>query len=209
MKSLLVEYGKKGGKYLKVLEESCQQRNFPIETNYGVIEAVSNLCTTTYYSVWIIIEESLAEIEELTELIRFIKKEQKATIVLVSNSDNLDSIDGDLFFPLATEAKIIIKNLEKIRMNMAEISSISLDKRMFIDEEGNQSYLTEVESRIVRTLLENRDKVLSREEILVASGYENNLDSPRVVDAHMKKIREKIIPNKIRTVRGVGYCWEE
>ena len=65
--------------------------------------------------------------------------------------------------------------------------------------------LTRQEFTLLRLLLENPNRVLSREEILnLAWGYES-YPTTRTVDTHMLQLRRKFAPELFETVRGIGY----
>lgn len=78
---------------------------------------------------------------------------------------------------------------------------------------GETIPLTKKETEILWTLVQNREKAFSRDELLnYIWGYEFYGDN-RTVDAHIKRMRAKLdeVPHKdweIRTVRGIGYKFE-
>jgi len=67
--------------------------------------------------------------------------------------------------------------------------------------------LTQTEFRILRTLVENKNKVLGREEILDEAFSYTVSPTERAIDVHIKSIRDKLgaCGKRIKTVRGVGY----
>ncbi len=65
--------------------------------------------------------------------------------------------------------------------------------------------LAKKEFDLLNYLMKNNDRVLSREEILANVWGSNVLVSPRTVDVHIRKIREKIGDSYIQTVKSVGY----
>lgn len=70
--------------------------------------------------------------------------------------------------------------------------------------------LTPKEFALLRCLMENRDLVLSREQLLVKCwGYDYEGES-RAVDTHIKRLREKLGDHAahIKTVIKAGYRWE-
>lgn len=79
---------------------------------------------------------------------------------------------------------------------------------------GARIELTPKEFDLLKYLLENRDRVLSRDQLLDRVwGYSAAMDT-RIVDVHISHLREKIEedvkkPQLIRTVRGVGYRFME
>ncbi|ADU97201.1 response regulator transcription factor [Thermovibrio ammonificans] len=77
----------------------------------------------------------------------------------------------------------------------------------FTDEgvvvEGREVKLTRKEKEILKVLVENRGKAVSKEEI-VAKVWKGEQVNKRVVDVHVKHLRDKL-GDRIKTVWGVGY----
>lgn len=66
--------------------------------------------------------------------------------------------------------------------------------------------LTAIEFDLLRTLAENRGRVLSREQLLEKVWGGEYFGEIRVVDVHLGHVRQKLSrPELIATVRGVGY----
>ncbi|MBP8613114.1 MAG: response regulator transcription factor [Candidatus Atribacteria bacterium] len=67
--------------------------------------------------------------------------------------------------------------------------------------------LTQTEFRILRTLVENKNKVLGRKEILDEAFSYTVSPTERAIDVHIKSIRDKLgaCGKCIKTVRGAGY----
>lgn len=65
--------------------------------------------------------------------------------------------------------------------------------------------LTPKEYELIKLLLQNPDRVFTRDNLLNKIwGYDYYGDT-RTVDVHIRRIRKKISPEIIKTVRGVGY----
>ena len=77
--------------------------------------------------------------------------------------------------------------------------------RAWVDEE--EIPLTALEFRLLVTLCERGGRVQSREMLLDNVWGRDSTASPRTVDAHIKRLREKLGPvrNYVETVRGSGY----
>ena len=87
------------------------------------------------------------------------------------------------------------------------------EQRHQVTWEGEEIRLTNREFRMLKTLLENRDIVLSRETLLEkVCGYDY-MGETNVVDVYVRYLRSKIDEvygvKMIRTVRGVGYVIKE
>jgi len=78
---------------------------------------------------------------------------------------------------------------------------------------GEPVDLTQKEFQLLRTLMQHRDRALSREELYVTVWGRAPGDTSRTLDAHIRSIREKIEedpanPQRIVTLRGIGYRFE-
>jgi two-component system alkaline phosphatase synthesis response regulator PhoP len=63
------------------------------------------------------------------------------------------------------------------------------------------------EFELLYFLAQNPDKVFSRDELLQTIWGEDVYILSRTVDVHIRKIREKIGEDYIKTIKGVGYKW--
>lgn len=77
---------------------------------------------------------------------------------------------------------------------------------------GNRIHLTALEFRLLKFLIENRGKVVTRDNIL-QSAWDDAIVSPRTIDPHIVHLRKKIednpeYPKHIISLRGVGYKFE-
>ncbi|MGB9693178.1 MAG: response regulator, partial [Candidatus Sumerlaeaceae bacterium] len=76
---------------------------------------------------------------------------------------------------------------------------------------GEVVEISATEMRLLVELLENRGRVLSRQQLLQkAWGFMPNV-THRTIDTHVKRLRQKLglAGSYIETVRGVGYRWVE
>ena len=72
---------------------------------------------------------------------------------------------------------------------------------------GEPVSLTALEFRLLKTLVDRRGRVQSR-EVLLADVWDIHADvTTRTVDTHIKRLREKLGPagDRVETLRGVGY----
>jgi len=83
--------------------------------------------------------------------------------------------------------------------------------RFRVTVEGTPIEISATEMRLLVELLQNRGKVLSRQQLLQkAWGFMPNV-TPRTIDTHVKRLRQKlgVASAYIETVRGVGYRFVE
>ena len=82
--------------------------------------------------------------------------------------------------------------------------------RMHLSRAGQQMSATAQEFKILKFLVQNPERVISREELLNAVWGYQHYPTTRTVDTHMLKLRQKVEvnpadPAHIVTVHGVGY----
>jgi len=90
------------------------------------------------------------------------------------------------------------------------LGNLEIDlQRYTVQDQGENIKLTLKEFELLKTLLTNQQKVLSRPQLLdLVWGYDYFGDD-RIVDAHIKNLRRKLKSNLIQTVKGVGYKADE
>jgi DNA-binding response OmpR family regulator len=82
-----------------------------------------------------------------------------------------------------------------------------------VKKSGKPIHLTALEFKLLKYLIENKSKVLNRDDIL-GDAWDDAIVSPRTIDPHIVHLRKKIeknpeSPKHIISVRGVGYKFEE
>jgi two-component system phosphate regulon response regulator PhoB len=93
-----------------------------------------------------------------------------------------------------------------------QIGGIALNEEEHrIHSDGREVDLTASEFKLLRALMTNRGRVLTRSSLLdTVWGTERAIEA-RTVDTHLRRLREKLgsTGGQIRTVRGFGYRLEE
>lgn len=81
---------------------------------------------------------------------------------------------------------------------------------MTVKKNGENVFLTPTEFQILAKLIENRGIVVTRTNLLAAIwDCDGNFIDDNTLSVHISRLREKISSEKLATVRGVGYRWEE
>ena len=95
--------------------------------------------------------------------------------------------------------------------NVVSFDGISADfKKMEVRRDGQPIVLTAQEFKTFQFLVQNADRVISRDELLNEVWGYQNYPSTRTVDNHILKLRQKLerdpsSPIHFRTVHGMGY----
>ena len=102
-------------------------------------------------------------------------------------------------------------NARTPEVQLVSFDGITADfKKMEIKRDGNVVVLTAQEFKTFQFLVQNADRVISRDELLNEVWGYQNYPSTRTVDNHILKLRQKLekdpsSPVHFRTVHGMGY----
>lgn len=89
------------------------------------------------------------------------------------------------------------------------IGDLSIDKeRYIVIKEGKEISLPRKEFELLQVLTSKPNKVFTRDEIFSLVWGSNVIVGDRTIDVHVRKLREKLGMENIKTVKGVGYKYE-
>jgi len=150
-----------------------------------------------------------------------IKKMNIPTIFLTAKDDENDIVKGldngaedYITKPFSTRELLARVNrvlLRTAKKNIIKIKDISFDTdKLEMYRDNEQIYLSALELKIVNLLYVNINKVVSRNTIIDKIWeWTGNYVYDHTVTVYLKRIREKIGTDIIKTVKGVGYRIDE
>jgi two-component system alkaline phosphatase synthesis response regulator PhoP len=113
---------------------------------------------------------------------------------------------------LISRVKALLKRSGGINTETTEnekilnIGNIVIDKERYILKiEGRELTLPRKEFELLSLLVSKPEKVFTRDEIYKAVWGNNVIVGDRTIDVHIRKLREKIGNDHIRTLKGIGY----
>ena len=157
------------------------------------------------------------------EICRRLKREKQSTVIMLSAKDSvMDKVNGlqigaDDYIakPFAIEEllariEVVFRRQDNLNSYIIKFKDITINKSSrVVKRDGNEINLTNKEYELLMILLDNKDKVVTREELLEkiwGYGYEPETN---VIDVYIRYLRSKLNnENKeqyIQTVRSVGY----
>ncbi len=90
--------------------------------------------------------------------------------------------------------------------NTLAFGNIFIDKERYIVKMGNEELiLPRKEFELLSLLISKPGKVFTREEIYFSVWGNNVVVGDRTIDVHIRKLREKIGNDHIKTLKGIGY----
>lgn len=129
---------------------------------------------------------------------------------------------GDDYVTKPIRPKVLVSRIKALlrRKNMGrveeafnegviQLSDLTIDKeRYIVIKEGKEIILPRKEFELLQLLTSKPNKVFTRDEIFSSVWGTDVVVGDRTIDVHVRKIREKIGLNSIKTVKGVGYKYE-
>ena len=114
---------------------------------------------------------------------------------------------------LISRAKALLKRYrpgneveQRLDSHVITIGDLSIDReRYLVINEGKELVLPKKEFELLVLLVSKPEKVFTRDEIYYSVWGDNIIVGDRTIDVHIRKLREKIGQDHIRTIKGVGY----
>lgn len=151
--------------------------------------------------------------------------EQPIIAFLTSRSEDYSQIagfkaGGDDYITKPIRPRVLISRIEALlRRNYKEDQEgqslkksghVVLDRERFLLLlENKEVQLPKKEFELLELLLSRPGKVFTRDQILSSVWGDETIVGERTIDVHIRKLREKIGDDYIRTIKGVGYTYNE
>ncbi|BBI36470.1 response regulator transcription factor [Cohnella abietis] len=158
-----------------------------------------------------------------TDVIRIVRQQSNVPIILLTAlNEEHHQIEGfesgtDDYMTKPFSFKLLIKRVEAILRrsrptqsgNWLEFHELRLDidsYNAYVDDTSVE--LTTKEFEILKTLVTQAGKIVTREQLLDQLWGYDYFGDTRIIDTHLKNIRKKTNIPYIKTVKGVGYKLE-
>lgn len=152
--------------------------------------------------------------------------EQPVIAFLTSRAEDYSQIAGfeagaDDYISKPIRPRLLISKVEsllrRVKSGNTKISNadqfsskLKIDRERFLVElEGKIINLPKKEFELLEMLALRPGKVYNREQILSTVWGTDTIVGERTIDVHIRKLREKLGDNYIRTIKGVGYTLSE
>lgn len=101
--------------------------------------------------------------------------------------------------------RVDAKIVDDIPETYPEVGLVIDKERYIVVKDGVEITLPKKEFELLALLYSRPQKVFTRDEIFSSVWGDNIIVGDRTIDVHIRKLREKIGDNFIKTVKGVGY----
>ena len=157
------------------------------------------------------------------EICRRLKKEKNTPVIMLSAKDSvMDKVNGlqigaDDYIskPFAIEEllariEVVFRRQNNLNDSIVKFKDLVINKHSrVVKQNDNEINLTNKEYELLQILIDNKDKVVTRDEMLENIwGYDYEPET-NVIDVYIRYLRAKLNPKDkekyIQTVRSVGY----
>lgn len=112
-----------------------------------------------------------------------------------------------------SRVKALLRRSERAEVQeeagLVEVAGLLIDKeRVTVTKDGEVIELAKKEFELLHLLVSKPGKVFSREEIFNKVWGTDVIVGNRTIDVHIRKLREKIGEQYIKTIKGIGYKFE-
>lgn len=203
------------------LKSSLQSKGFAVEVAYSVNESKKVLKNNIFDLV--ILDIILPDGDGM-ELCKSIKEKSNIPIIFLTAKDRESDIVKGLEigaddyivkpFRIGELVARINNALRKYKKdsNVIKIESLIIDiDKMNISKNDEEIFLTSLEWRILITLLNSRDNIVTRDRLLnLVYDISGNFINDNSLTVYIKRLREKLEddvnnPKIIKTIKGIGY----
>ncbi|MEA2105824.1 MAG: response regulator transcription factor [Bacteroidota bacterium] len=210
---------------LEFLKYNINKEGFEVHTASNGKEAIEIAKKITPHLI--LLDVMMPEMDgiETCEIMRQDKKLQNTIIAfLTARGEDYSQIagfeaGGDDYIAKPVKPKVLISWIRALlkRFNpttnqksgddlIIKQSNLIIDKEKYIViKDGNELILPKKEFELLVLLISKPDRVFTRDEIFSSVWGDNIIVGDRTIDVHIRKLREKIGEDHIKTIKGVGY----
>ena len=214
MRILLVEDNQS---ILKGLSYSLQKNEYEVISKSKVIDVINYLKQDNDFNL-IILDVTLPDGNGFDLYKNYIKELNIPVFFLTAKDSDEDIISGlnmgaDDYITKPFSTNVLIAKINKIakKTNIIIINNIKYDlDKMILYKDNNVVELSSLELKIVNLLFLNINKVVSRTELLdsIWQWTGNDVDD-HTITVYLKRIKDKIGIDIIKTIKGIGYRIDE
>lgn len=162
-------------------------------------------------------------IETCTEIKSIPELNNTIIVFLTARGEDYSQIAGfeagaDDYITKPIKPKVLISRIKALLRRYKEpekaldeirLKDFTIDREKYlVFKDDTEISLPKKEFELLMLLASKPDKVFSREEIFTKVWGNDVIVGDRTIDVHVRKIREKIGLDSIKTVKGVGYKYE-
>jgi len=161
-------------------------------------------------------------IETCTEMRKLPRLNNSVIAFLTARNEDYAQIAGfdagaDDYINKPIKPKVLISRVKALlrrsssteNMELTEVGGLKIDREKYLVRRGDEEIIfPRKEFELLALLMSKPGKVFTRDEILNKVWGGDVIVGDRTIDVHIRKLREKLGDEYIKTVKGVGYKFE-
>jgi two-component system alkaline phosphatase synthesis response regulator PhoP len=211
---------------LEFVGYNLEKEGYKVKTASSGLEALEKAAKRTPHLI--LLDVMMPEMDgiETCDMLRS-KPELNNTMIafLTARGEDYSQVAGfeagaDDYITKPIKPKVLVSRIKALlrRQTVANISGnqkmefgdLLIDTEQYlIKQKGKKIELPRKEFELLTLLASRPGKVFPREEIMDKIWGNDVIVGGRTIDVHIRKLREKIGSKKIKTVKGVGYKFED
>lgn len=212
---------------LEFLRYNLKKEGFEIFTATNGKEAIK--IAEKEFPALIILDVMMPEMDGMETCLRLRENPALKTVIilfLTARNEDYSQIAGfeagaDDYVTKPVKPRVLISRVKALLRRLPEdggmaeqprledFGGISIDKEKYVViKNGKEFSYPKKEFELLALLASRPGKVFSREEILNRVWGDDVIVGDRTIDVHVRKLREKLGEEYIKTVKGVGYKFE-
>ncbi|TNE53572.1 MAG: response regulator transcription factor [Bacteroidetes bacterium] len=207
---------------LEIIKYNLEKEGFQVDTASNGIEGIQK--AKSFHPDIILLDVMMPQMDgiEVCEELRSMNEFKSVLICfLTARSEDYSQVAGldagaDDYIAKPVKPKVLVSRIKALLRRKENYSSqlyqdtgLIIDRdRYLVIHDGKEIQLPRKEFELLALLASKPDMVIERSTILDTVWGKDIVVGDRTIDVHVRKLREKIGENYIRTVKGVGYKFE-
>lgn len=211
---------------LEFVSYNLQKEGYHVETAGSGVEAIEKAKKTTPHLILLDVMMPGMDGIETCDRLRALPDFNNTMIAfLTARGEDYSQVAGfdagaDDYITKPIKPKVLLSRIKALLRRQSnaiattsdkmEIGNLVIDQEQYlVTFEGKKLELPRKEFELLSLLASKPGKVFSREEIMDKVWGNEVIVGGRTIDVHIRKVREKIGSKLIKTVKGVGYKFED
>lgn len=193
-----------------------------ITTNNGIVAIEKAEKENPHLIIMDVMMPEMDGITAVQEIRKIPSLNQTLIVFLTARSEDYSQIAGfeagaDDYVTKPIKIKVLIsrivallrRSLKSDSKASIQLNNLVIDQdRYLVIKDGHEIVLPKKEFKLLQLLASSPNKVFTRDEIFSRVWGDDVIVGDRTIDVHVRKIREKIGLENIKTIKGVGYKFD-
>lgn len=210
---------------LEFLSYNLRKEGFIVHTANNGKEAIEKAVETEPHLIILdVMMPKMDGIETCVEIKKIPKLGNVLVVFLTARGEDYSQIAGfdagaDDYITKPIKPKLLVSRIkailrrfkeENVKSDKIVLKDVTIDRdRYVVFKDENEIILPKKEFELLMFLASKPNKVFTRTEIFSNVWGDDVIVGDRTIDVHVRKIREKLNIENIKTIKGVGYKYEE